>query len=82
MFGSSPVSIFLYVSVRCCVRQKYSESIARKRVLNKLGSTVILRDCENFKLTTMRDYSNGTVKNGSIQEQNADHNNSQMGNGR
>lgn len=84
MFGTNPVSLLLCVSVRCCVKQKYSELIQRRRVLNKLG-TVILSDCKNLKsctsFTTMRDYSNGTVKNGSIQEPNADHN-IQMSNGR
>lgn len=85
MFGTNHVSYCLYVLVRCCARQKYSEFIARRRVLNKIGA-VILKDCENSKLftsfTTMRDYSNGTGKNGSIQEQNADHNISNISNGR
>lgn len=88
MFGTSPVSLFLCVSVRCCAKQKYSELIHRKKELNKLCA-VILKHCENFQsfssVTNMRDYSNGkvnTVKNGRIQEQNVDHADSQMCNGR
>lgn len=85
MFGINPVSICLYFSVRCCARQKYYELIRRKRVLNKLGA-VLLKDCDHFQsfnsFTTMRDYNNGKVNNGSIEEQNADNNNSQVCNGR
>lgn len=85
MLGISPVSICLYFSVRCCAKQKYWESIRRKIVFNKL-SAVPLKDCDFFRsfktFATMRDYSNGTVKNGSIEERSADNVNSQVCNGR
>lgn len=85
MFSTNPVSLCLYFSVRCCARQNNYDSVRRKRVLNKLGA-VLLKDCaylQSFKFfTTMRDYSNGTIKNGVIQEQNADNNNGQVCNGR
>ncbi len=79
MFGTSHVSLCLYFAVRCCARQKHYELIRRRRGLNKLG-TVLLKDCRYFQsfptYTTMRDYNNGTVKNGTIPEQNdADDNN-------
>lgn len=86
MFCTNPVSLCLYFSVRCCARQNKNELFRRKRVLNKLGA-VSLKDCDyNFQsvksFATMRDYNNGTVKNGNIQEHNADNNNSQVCNGR
>lgn len=86
MFGTGPVSICLYFTVRCCARQKYfNELIRRKRVLSKLG-VFSLKDYNNFQsvssFTTMRDYSNGSVKNDSLSEQNAVNDNIHVCNGR
>lgn len=86
MFGANPISLCLYFSARCCVRQKFYELNRRKRVITKLGAP-FSKDCNYFQtfssFATMRDFCNGTVKNGSIAEQNADsNNNSQVCNGR
>lgn len=85
MFGTNPVSLCLYFSARCCARQKFYELNRRKIVLIKLSSA-FLKDhypIQSFSSSaTMRDLSNGTVKIGSIPEQNADSNNSHVCNGR
>lgn len=86
MFGTNPVSLCLYLSVRCCARQKHYESIRSRKFLNKLG-VVFLTDSnysQSFTSSTtiMRDYNNGSVKNDNIQEQSADRDKSQVCNGR
>lgn len=86
MFGTNPISLCLHFSARCCVRQNFYKINRRKIVSTKLY-LAFSKDCNYFQTSstfaTMRDISSGTVKSGSIPEQNADSNiNSHICNGR